>query len=387
MLGCNNKLDNCTDLEIIDIVEGIKTEGTKMFLGEVAEDIDFIPLETTDECIIGKNPYLFFSNAYIVVLDSQQEEILLFDRKNGKFIRKIGRKGQGPGEYTNLSPMFVLSGDNLFLWDNNMSMLCYDLKTGKCLRKKYYDSEYETGYFHPAAIGCIGDSLLMFYTMCPFPGVDPKGFSHLHVMNYDFTVTYNACLSNKYTATVTEEEFNNIRIYNYIKDGYMHIWRNDDGIIYRITDSLEVIPEYKLFLGRYDPIGKSNNFGDRKFMIIGIQETDRFFFITGIFNYEYAKCIVYDKITKKSKSLLYVENYGNAFHNDIDGSIAFWPQGYVSKNVLYGYNSVAGLKRSMDDPYVKSIEIKNREKHQKIKDHLLSADEDDNPIIFFVTMK
>jgi hypothetical protein len=388
LFGCSNRFDGNTKLEIIDLVEGIgHSTGDIIFLSEVAEDIDFVALETNDQCLIGRNPYLFFSDTNIIVFDSQQDKIFLFDRKTGKFIRETGRKGQGPGEYTDLSALFVVSGDNLFLWDYKGSILRYDLKTGKCINEKYCSSEYESGYFNPAAIGCMNDSLLVIYTKCPDPGLDPKGFSHLYVTDYDFTVTYGACPNNKYTAPVTEEEFNSIEICRYTKDGYMHIWRNDDGIIHRITGNLEIIPKYKLFLGQYDPIGKSNNFGDRKFMVIGIQETGRFFFIAGIFNYEYAMCIVYDKVTKKSRRLRFVDGYGDNFYNDIDGSIGFWPQGYVSENVLYSYGSVAGVKRMMNHPSIRNIELKNKEKHQKIKDYLLSADEDDNPIIFFVTMK
>jgi hypothetical protein len=382
LLGCGTNPDSDMGLEVINIVEGIKSSGSRIFLSEVAKDIDFIPLETTNECLIGKSR-MFFSDKYIVVADWQQDMIFLFDR-NGKFIRKIGSKGQGPGEYIDPA-MFVLSGDKLFLWDSKMSMLCYDLKTGGCLHEKYYNSEYETGYFNPATIGCLNDSLLVYYTAYPFPDIDPKGFSHLHVTNYDFTVTYNV-YSDKYTTPISGNEFNDIQICQYIKDGYMHIWRNDDGIIYRITDSLEIIPVYKLFLGRYDLIGQSNNFGDRKFLITDIQESNNFFFITGIFNHDYTKCIIYDKITKKSQSLIYDDDYGDNFHNDIDGSIGFWPLGYASENVLYNYASVIGLKKIMDHPYVKGIEVKNKEKYRKIKDYLSSADEDNNPIVFLVTI-
>jgi hypothetical protein len=41
----------------------------------------------------------------------------------------------------------------------------------------------------------------------------------------------------------------------------------------------------------------------------------------------------------------------------------------------------------MSHPYYKTIEIKNKEKHQKIKDYLDSAEEDANPIIFLATIK
>jgi hypothetical protein len=41
----------------------------------------------------------------------------------------------------------------------------------------------------------------------------------------------------------------------------------------------------------------------------------------------------------------------------------------------------------MSHPYYKTIEAKNKEKHQAIKDYLDSAEEDANPIIFLATLR
>jgi hypothetical protein len=376
LFGCNDKPDNNTELKIIDIVEGISSSGSTLFLSEVAEDIDFVALETTDESLIGSMFYAVFSDKYIAVLDNQQDLIFLFAR-NGKFLRRIGSKGQGPGEYIDPA-MIALSGDNLFLWDYKLSLLCYDVNTGKCLHEKHLIDEYGTGHFDPVAIGCINDSLLVCYT-ASFPDIDFKDFMHLYVTNYDFTATYS---TGKYTGQLAGD---GLSLCRYTKDGDLHVWRSDDNTIYRINT--EITPAYKLSLGKYDLIGKTNNFGDKRFLVIDIHESNNFFFIIGIFNHDYGKCIVYDKFTKKSKYLGYVAGYGGNFHNDIDGSINFWPRGYVSKNVLYSYIPVMDLKTLMEHPYTKSIEIKNKEKHQKIKDYLLTANDDDNPIIFLVTMK
>jgi hypothetical protein len=59
----------------------------------------------------------------------------------------------------------------------------------------------------------------------------------------------------------------------------------------------------------------------------------------------------------------------------------------VFQNVLYDYITPERLKWLMAKPYYKTIEVKNKEKHQAIKDYLDSAEEDANPIIFLVTMK
>jgi hypothetical protein len=384
ILGCTNKQEQSELLPCYDIVEGIEDDGSKMFLTDIAENIEFVPFETTDECLIGRNYTPFFSDKYIIISEWQQHEIFLFD-KTGRFLRKIGSRGNGPGEYLHPS-FFDISGDNLFIWDyDKYTLFRYDLNTGKRLYEKHYSNT-----FNPHAIKCIGDSLLICYSPCPSPDSTLKNFYHLHTLNFDFTIV-NDLQKGNFTEQFSWDEYGNIQdggTCTYIKDDNLHVYMRDKNTVYRVTDSLEVIPAYELFLGKYTT-NKTPERGGYKFNIIGVHESNRFLFITGIFNEEYAKCILYDKTTAKSKNIIYnLDFHDVGFHNDIDGSIPFWPEGYVSKNILYGKMSILGLQRLMNHPYtINSIKVKNSEKHKKIKDYLDSAQEDDNPILFFVTMK
>ena len=62
------------------------------------DSINYIPLETTDQSLIGNIGKIYITPSNILIFDSKQTAILLFD-KEGKFIRKIGQKGRGPEEY------------------------------------------------------------------------------------------------------------------------------------------------------------------------------------------------------------------------------------------------------------------------------------------------
>ncbi|MFV0418876.1 MAG: 6-bladed beta-propeller [Dysgonomonas sp.] len=70
-------------------------------------DIEIIPLETTDECVMGYSPtkFILHNNRYYC-LDEKQKAIFIFD-ENGKFIKKIKKEGQGPGEYTSLDDFTI----------------------------------------------------------------------------------------------------------------------------------------------------------------------------------------------------------------------------------------------------------------------------------------
>ena len=68
-------------------------------LSSVFKQVKLIPLETNENCLLGtiSNVELFDDTLY--VLDEfNAKALFVFDLK-GKFIRKIGRRGKGPGEY------------------------------------------------------------------------------------------------------------------------------------------------------------------------------------------------------------------------------------------------------------------------------------------------
>jgi hypothetical protein len=70
-------------------------------LSDIAESIEYIPLETTNKSLIGPvtNPqHYVISDNYILIYCPLSAQIYLFNRK-GKFMALVGREGQGPGEY------------------------------------------------------------------------------------------------------------------------------------------------------------------------------------------------------------------------------------------------------------------------------------------------
>ena len=69
-------------------------------LSALVSEIDIIPLETKKECLISHaNPY--FSDEYIFVWTQVNMQVFLYEFDyNGKFIREIGSRGKGPGEFT-----------------------------------------------------------------------------------------------------------------------------------------------------------------------------------------------------------------------------------------------------------------------------------------------
>ena len=69
-----------------------------LLLSDIVEDVEYVQLETTDDCLIGAGFFCAFTEKDIYVLNTnyKNEELFRFDRATGKFIRKIGQIGQGP---------------------------------------------------------------------------------------------------------------------------------------------------------------------------------------------------------------------------------------------------------------------------------------------------
>ena len=79
----------------------IKVDLTKpqtVSLFDYFSHIELIPLETNDNVLIGSLQKLIYHQNRYYTLDRIQVAVQVFD-ETGKFMHKIGRSGQGPGEY------------------------------------------------------------------------------------------------------------------------------------------------------------------------------------------------------------------------------------------------------------------------------------------------
>lgn len=73
------------------------------------DSVVYVPLETSDECLIGEISDMHFVNDRIFVKSGFS--IFIFS-KDGKFISKISRRGRGHGEYSNMAGWDVNPSNN-----------------------------------------------------------------------------------------------------------------------------------------------------------------------------------------------------------------------------------------------------------------------------------
>ena len=101
IIGC--MLFSCTPIRKTDEVSVnlLETTSDSLYYSMFVDSISYLPLEDSDECLIGKVTDVIFSDQYVFVLDGKQQIVWTFD-KEGKFVSSIDKRGRGPGEYMGL---------------------------------------------------------------------------------------------------------------------------------------------------------------------------------------------------------------------------------------------------------------------------------------------
>ena len=101
-------------------------------LSSVAKSIRYIPLETTEDCLIGLarsiNPT---SDGVLIAF----KNAIYYFGNDGKYRSKIDHIGKGPGEYLRILPQYIhdIKNQEVVLPDNRQALLCFDY-SGKLLR-------------------------------------------------------------------------------------------------------------------------------------------------------------------------------------------------------------------------------------------------------------
>lgn len=86
------------DLPVFDFSKDYPQK--KLRLQDMA-DIEYVPLETTDDILLGGSSVLSaVTDKYILIHESQLGDIFVFDRKTGKIYSHFNHRGQGGMEYS-----------------------------------------------------------------------------------------------------------------------------------------------------------------------------------------------------------------------------------------------------------------------------------------------
>jgi hypothetical protein len=130
-----------TDAPIVVSIDSIRRIHPKL---SNFVNVRYIPLETNDDCLIGSVKKVLVRNSRIYVADFSRAIALFVFDMNGKFLFKIARMGQGPGEYTSFRDFDIQANGDIYMFDHFGRKFLVFNSDGKYLREIGMDYHFSS---------------------------------------------------------------------------------------------------------------------------------------------------------------------------------------------------------------------------------------------------
>ena len=362
------------NLQTINVGKGLKSE-KPVFLKDIAQEVEYIHLETNDKCLIGGAGHLIAADAdNIIVVD---KAFYRFSR-DGKFRNSISGRGKGPGEYVEIAGFdFDPDGGSFYIFDRLGKVMKFNLN-GDLIHEQRVSSALYATLFNQ-------DLVLNLYS------------SRLVTLSNGFRVVINDLKGNpvRQLLKVDQETMNslnylsvqNTRCYNY-RDSTT-IWEGLCDTVYRISKDFRVTPRFYLDMGRdrlprvMKLTANSPDYRheiDKYIMPMRFFETDRYLYL--------------ETSDKGQQKLLLCNKDGGScttlptesrITNDFDGGPDFWPMGITSDGKMYMLFNIIVLKEYWKPNTENALKYPERQK--EFIRMLEKCNVNDNPIIMVVTPK
>ena len=190
------------DLPVFDFSKNYPQK--KLRLQDMA-DIEYVPLETTDDILLGGSSELSaVTDKYILVHEARLGDIFVFDRKTGKLYSHFNHKGQGGMEYNWINNGTILDEKKEEIYVCSQFILVYSLKGEYKLTLKI------NGFDHDMKILNFNDESLLIYDDVniepgrenktkkdPYSLVSKKDGSLISVLGIHFPKRYSNAIPQK----------------------------------------------------------------------------------------------------------------------------------------------------------------------------------------------
>ena len=135
-----------------------QTSDRKIKMSELYSALEYIKLEATPESLIAQVSKIIPLDTQLLIVDKESSKILLFD-VNGKFMRTIGSKGVGAGEFIEIEDVAVdKKGEEIFVLEHSgKRILIYDLKGNFANDIKTDFIAHEIEYLENGNLACYCD--------------------------------------------------------------------------------------------------------------------------------------------------------------------------------------------------------------------------------------
>lgn len=380
--------------------DSVSSEGNKFFeinyenillnskivpLSQIASKVEYIKLETNNDCTIKKITDCFFTDNLIFIGNS--DHVLKFSR-DGKFLQKIGSPGRGPGEIDRIRAMTIMP-------DKKMIAI---QKTSKGEMLYFsFDGELVKTVNIPRAlrIKVMNDGKFIAYD-AGTDGASKNTFSLITEVGDTISAVRNYCnWVNTTGIALTEGSFPMPFLFRnkwYFKDRY-----NDT--VYTIVSNI-IKPSYSVNLGKYklpdelrlERIGqdqmplyleKAQNYNH----VILFEAANNIFITSESYHRPKSRYLLFDK--EHGTGILLDDSKGisKGFINDIDGGMDFWPMGAVNDNQVFMPIEIVAFKKEFEKTILSEKISKHPDKQKELAKMISNSDISDNPVLMIVSLK
>ena len=349
---------------VINLAKAISESPKEIMLNELASDIRYVPLETTDDCLMNNEFYIMQYTGEDIITSG----IFHFD-KNGKFLNKIGSKGQGPEEY--LQGLFAF-GDwkNKLLYVQNWTTLtCYGFD-GTFVRS------VPTPQLNMGAAGLFDENHILYSNDIYYADkANPIQLYMVDSQNGKTVSKWRGHLeeNKKYGMILTSRDF----MYNY--DNSLFYKPALENVIFKILS-----PKKRQLVYKFDCSGKDIDVSadevdpKKRFQFLSVywaKETAQYLFVNyGMKNI--SRLGIYDKEKKTFTNVTIKDN--------LAGGYDIHPAWTSDDNHLLMVYYAGRLLQDKEKRYSTGL---LPERKKELDELLKNIKEDDNPVVILVTLK
>jgi len=347
---------------------------TEIKLSELGfSDIEYIPLETNQSCLLTRITDLRAVNDFFLV--QYFTTIFKFD-KTGKFITKIGTEGRGPNEFTVVHDVDIdPKNGNIYLVSGWQRKFFVYSKDGRFLRT--FQSPVNTTHFRVTDNGILCYSINTFSNIdWSFNLIDTTGRLIKRFANY-----YRWNLTHKYAFVFQHENifyrFNNMLFKKEVYSDTVYLFDNYDFKPHLIINAGQrlITPELRTELAPEQIMEK---------------------YISPINIFEFGSFIYYEFVVNRSafgfiglgeNSFKRLFNLDQGFVNDLDCGPNIHPVTTWDDNTIISWIDALDLKKHIASEIFRNSKPKYPEKKVALEKLADGLNETDNPVLVIIRLK
>lgn len=365
------------ELVEIDIPGLLKPERDPL-LSEIASDIQFVKLETTNECLIGSIGSVAYWGPNLLITSDGRKKLFVFSGE-GKFLRSVGVVGKGPGEFLEIYGMSIdPATGHLYILDNGqVKLLEYD-QEGKFLKEmklKFYATNFK-----------IIENGFVFYTGSVYS---------YRTDGYLLTVTDRNCniISRDHQRSVPKGR-PDLSGALYSDHGEIKYWERNWDTVYSFTGTSH-------YAGYFFNVGKNRvpaTLMENPDMIAS--GVDGYRWIDSFRDYKNFIIFQLIDLNRRGKKLFYDKNkktgycipgdmryYDWGFYNDFCGGPLFTLENKLNDSEVACCYQIIDLKDYLSKGWIDKSSAMDPVKFSTLRDIIDKSNPDDNPVILIAKLK